>query len=71
MRQTFVSVLPRERLSVIADDPDDDAVLEAAVAAEADWIVSGDVHLLRLGSFRQIRIVSPADLLGGTAAEPE
>jgi len=71
VRQTFVSVLPRERLSVIADDPDDDAVLEAAVAAEADWIVSGDVHLLRLGSFRQIRIVSPADLLGGTAAEPE
>lgn len=69
VRQTLLLVLPQEQLTVIADDPDDDAVLEAAVAAEADRIVSGDEHLLRLRTFRDIRIVSPAELLQETAAE--
>jgi putative PIN family toxin of toxin-antitoxin system len=48
---------------VIAADPDDDHVIAAAVAAEADLIVSGDRHLLDLGAHRTIRIVTPADAL--------
>ncbi len=69
VRQTFLLVLPCEQLNIVADDPDDDAVLEAAVAAEADRVVSGDEHLLRLRTFRSIRIVSPAELLQEIAAE--
>jgi predicted nucleic acid-binding protein len=39
-------------------------VLECALAAEADYIVSGDKkHLLVLREFRGIRIVSPSDFL--------
>lgn len=56
-------VEPSERVEVVAADPADDCVLEAALAAEAEVIVSGDSHLLRLESWRDIRIVSPADLL--------
>lgn len=56
-------VEPSERVEVVAADPADDYVLEAALAAEAEVIVSGDSHLLRLESWRDIRIVSPADLL--------
>jgi putative PIN family toxin of toxin-antitoxin system len=41
-------VEPREVLSVISDDPDDDRVLECAVEGGADVIVSGDRHLLKL-----------------------
>ena len=48
---------------VITDDPDDDQVIAAAVAAEADLIVSGDRHLLKIGTHRTIRIVTPADAL--------
>lgn len=61
----YLRVVPvSERLAVIAADPDDDRVLECAVAAQADYIVSGDRrHLLPLGRFRQILIVSPADFL--------
>ncbi len=33
---------PEISVSVVIDDPDDDRVLECAVAAEADVIVSGD-----------------------------
>ncbi len=48
---------------VIATDPDDDHVIAAAVAAEADLIVSGDRHLLALGMHRSIRIVTPTEAL--------
>ena len=50
-------VRPRTGLSVIELDPDDDRVLEAAREGSADIIVSGDRHLLRLGTWETIRIV--------------
>ena len=39
-------------------DPDDDRVLECAVAGRADYIVSGDKHLRGLGSYGGIEIVT-------------
>lgn len=56
-------ITPRVHLRVIKKDPSDNKVLECAVAAKATFIVSGDKHLLNLGSFRGIQIVSPADFL--------
>jgi putative PIN family toxin of toxin-antitoxin system len=50
-------VEPAERLSVLADEPDN-RVLEAAVSGQADLIVSGDARLLELGTFRGIRIIT-------------
>ena len=51
-------------LHVIADDPDDDPIVECAVLGQAHCIVTGDKrHLLPLGSFQGIRIVTPAQLL--------
>jgi putative PIN family toxin of toxin-antitoxin system len=54
---------PTERLDVITQDPADDRVLEAALASGADRIVSGDSHLLRLKTWRDVRVVAPAALL--------
>ena len=62
-RDTFEVVVPVRRFKVVLSDPDDDRILEAAVAAEAETIVSGDRHLLSIGSWGGIRIVSPGDLL--------
>ena len=50
---------PEERLRVITEDPDDDAILECAVAAQAHLIVTMDHHVLRLKNFRTIAIVQP------------
>ena len=53
-------VAPREALSEIEADPADSRVLEAAAEGGVDAIVSGDRHLLVLGSWRGIEIQSPA-----------
>jgi len=50
---------PDEEITAIEADPDDDKFLEAAVAGNVDYIVSGDRHLLDLDSFRGIDIVEP------------
>ena len=52
------SLLPR--ISAVAADPADDRVLECAVAARAEAIVSGDKHLLGLAQFRGIPILPPS-----------
>ena len=52
-----------ERLDVVQSDPDDNRVLECAVSVDADTVVSGDLDLLRMGSFRGIRIQRVADFL--------
>ena len=62
-RTASIYVDPEEELEVIKDDPDDDRVLECAVAAEAEYIVSGDNHLLDLGEYRGIEVIPPAGFL--------
>jgi len=57
-------IFPTERARGATPDPNDEMILECAVAAEADAIVSGDKkHLLPLRKFRGISILSPADFL--------
>ena len=52
-------VIPLESLNVVQDDPTDNKFLEAAVAGNANLIVSGDEHLLEIKSFRTISIIKP------------
>jgi uncharacterized protein len=56
-------VEPKITLHVIQADPDDDRILECALAGGADLIVSGDHHLTELKDFEGIGIVRPAYFL--------
>ena len=47
----------------VCTEPDDDKFLEAAVAAGADYVVSGDAALLKLTEYHGIQIVRPAHFL--------
>ena len=56
-------VEPRATIQAIKADPDDDRILECALAGGADLIVSGDHHLTRLKNFEGIAIVRPVYFL--------
>jgi putative PIN family toxin of toxin-antitoxin system len=56
-------VRPQFILDAVADDPDDNRVLECAVEGKAAVIVSGDKHLLNLGSYDGIRIMTVREFL--------
>ena len=45
--------------NVIEQDPDDNKILATAIAGKADYIISGDMHLLTLNNYRGIDIVTP------------
>jgi putative PIN family toxin of toxin-antitoxin system len=61
--QAARTVKPSVRLDVVKADPDDDRILECAVTAGSDVIVTGDKDLLRLGSYDSIRILNPSDFV--------
>lgn len=63
LRRAGIVVSPKRALAIVAEDPDDNRVLEAAVEGEVDVIVSGDRHLLALTVFQDIPIMSPRQLL--------
>jgi putative PIN family toxin of toxin-antitoxin system len=70
LAESATLVFPMENASGETIDPDDEMILECALAAEADCIVTGDKkHLLSLRRFRDIPIISPADFLRLLAAE--
>ncbi|GBE01812.1 hypothetical protein BMS3Bbin06_02321 [bacterium BMS3Bbin06] len=50
-------VEPKEHITVIVDDPDDNRFLECAVEANAEFVISGDPHLLRIGKYKTVEIV--------------
>lgn len=63
-------VTPQRRVRVITADPADNAILECAVCAQADLIVSGDSHLLDLRCWNGIRILAPADAVKEIEGRP-
>jgi len=48
---------------VIEQDPDDNRILECAVEGNVNYIVSGDRHLLNLGRYRGIEIITISEFL--------
>jgi len=54
---------PVRAVSVVTDDPDDDKFISCAVVAGASHIISGDPHLLNIGAYQGIRILTPAQFL--------
>ena len=47
------------KIGIIKDDPSDNKFLECAVTVGADYIISRDIHILKIKEFEGIKIVSP------------
>lgn len=63
--QTYaVHVAVETRLSGFSRDPNDDMLLEAAVAGRVHYLVRGDKDLLVLGYIEAVPIITPREFLG-------
>jgi putative PIN family toxin of toxin-antitoxin system len=56
-------VNPNVSLQVVKDDPSDNKILEAAVSAKVNYLVSGDNHLLKIREYNGIKILNATSLL--------
>ena len=56
-------IVPKKKLDIVKNDPDDNKFLEAASEGKANYIVTQDRHLLSIGEFECIKIITPSELL--------
>lgn len=56
-------VVPRTKINLVRADKNDNKIIECAVEGGADYIVSGDVHLLDIKEYKDIKILTPSDML--------
>ncbi len=69
-RRFAIIVEPDQTVDAFVDDPSDNKFLEAALAGNCEFVVSGDPHLLRLGEYQGIQILPPAAFLALLEQEP-
>jgi putative PIN family toxin of toxin-antitoxin system len=53
----------KSKFKAVKDDPKDDIIIETAYDGHADFIVTGDSHLLKLESFGEIKITTVEEAL--------
>jgi len=56
-------VEPKIKVSAIPEDPADNKILECALAAKVDYIITYDEHILKLKEFEMIKIIKPKEFL--------
>lgn len=56
-------VVPKTTVDAIKEDPDDNRILECAMEAGSDYIVTEDKDLLRIGEYEGIQIVRASEFL--------
>ncbi len=54
---------PKKRGLLIPEDPADEKFLLCAEKGKADYLVSGDIHLIRLKSYKSTAIVTPREFI--------
>ncbi|MBI3958796.1 MAG: putative toxin-antitoxin system toxin component, PIN family [Chloroflexi bacterium] len=62
---------PQDTLTVVKDDPHDDKFVTLAVAGQAEYLVSGDNHLLNVASIFGVTVVTPRAFLSLWEAQRE
>jgi len=56
-------VVPRTKINWVKADKNDNKIIECAAEGRADYIVSGDLHLLELKEYKGIKILTPSEML--------
>jgi putative PIN family toxin of toxin-antitoxin system len=56
-------IIVKKKYQVVSKDPDDDKFIECAMQCHADFIVTGDHHLLDIREYSGIKILSASEFL--------
>ncbi len=56
-------VKPTQKVFKIKQDPEDNKLLECALEGKADYLITSDDHLLKLGEFTRTKICKPTQFL--------
>jgi putative PIN family toxin of toxin-antitoxin system len=62
LRRLTRRAIPTMTIAVV-DDPDDDRIIECAIAAGSEHLLTNDKALLRIGSYAGISIIKPDEFL--------
>jgi uncharacterized protein len=54
---------PQQTVDIVKEDATDNRIIECAIAGGSEYRVTGDKHLLKVGQYRGVRIVPPADFI--------
>lgn len=54
---------PDKKVDAVKEDADDNKIIECALESSAEYIISYDNHLLKLGEFQGIKIIRPEEAL--------
>ena len=54
-------VYPKLQIAVVKKDPSDNKIIECALEGNADYIISGDKHLLEIKKYKEVEIISPSE----------
>jgi len=57
----FVS--PKSKHSIVNRDPDDNIIIDCAMEAKVDYIITGDYDLLSLKEYKNIKIINASDFM--------
>jgi len=61
---SFVNIIEtQERIKIVKDDPDDDKIIECALASNSDYLITYDRHLLKIKEYKSIKIITPEEML--------
>jgi putative PIN family toxin of toxin-antitoxin system len=56
-------IIPLEKVDIIKEDLEDNRFLECAISGKAQYIISGDRHLLNLRKYKSIKILRSVEFL--------
>lgn len=54
-------VMPHHAISGVVADPNDDPIIDLAVSAQAQYLVTGDKRILAVGEYQGVKIVMARD----------
>jgi len=71
IRANAESVRTQSKIEVVSADPTDNVFLGCTIDGKADYIISGDRHLLELGNYEGIPIVKASDFFAREGLVPD